>query len=136
MIKRLQLLVLTTAALATAVGIALVSAAFAIYAVLVPALGQAGAAAVVSAIAAVIVGVCALFMRMEASDGGGRSRRHEPEPGLADRLIQVAKDRPILAGGAALAAGLLALKNPQAAAGLVSAFLAGKAADRSDHRRR
>jgi uncharacterized membrane protein YuzA (DUF378 family) len=133
-IKRIQLLVLTTAALATAVGIALVSAAFAIYAVLTPMLGQAGAAAVVSAIAAVIVGIAAVLMRMEAGDTG--RRRHEPEPGLADRLMQVARDRPILAGGAALAAGLLALKNPQAAAGLVSAFLAGKAADRTDHRRR
>jgi predicted permease len=132
-IKRVQLFVLTTAALATAVGIALVSAAFAVYAVLTPLLGQAGAAAAVSAIAAGIVGIAALLMRMEAKEG---SRRREPEPNLTDRLIQVARDRPLLAGGAALAAGLLALKNPQAAAGLVSAFLAGKAADRTDNRRR
>ncbi|OYX32047.1 MAG: hypothetical protein B7Y99_09145 [Caulobacterales bacterium 32-69-10] len=135
MIKRLQLFVLTTAALATAVGIALVSGAFAVYAVLTPMLGQAGAAAAVSGIAAVIVVAAALLMRMEAKEGGG-SKRHESEATMTDRLIQVARDRPLLAGGAALAAGLIALKNPQAAAGLISAFLAGKAADRTDHRRR
>lgn len=134
MIKRLQLFILAAAALATAVGIALVATAFAIFAVLVPHVGEAGAAAVVATIAAVVVGIAALLMRFEASGGG--HHKPEPEPTLVDRVFQVARDRPILAGGAALAAGLLALKNPQAAAGLVSAFLAGKSADRPTDRRR
>jgi hypothetical protein len=133
-IKRLQLFILAAAALATAVGIALVATAFAVYAVMKPLVGEAGAAAVVAAIAAVVVGVAALLMRIEASGGG--SHRREPEPSLADRVFQIARERPLVAGGAALAAGLLALKNPQAAAGLVSAFLAGRATDHTDRRRR
>jgi hypothetical protein len=132
-IKRLQLFILAAAALATAVGIALVAAAFAVYAVMRPVVGEAGAAAVVAAVAAVVVGVAALLMRMEA---GGSQHRREPEPSLADRVFQVARERPLVAGGAALAAGLLALKNPQAAAGLVSAFLAGRATDHHTDRRR
>jgi hypothetical protein len=50
--------------------------------------------------------------------------------------VQIARERPGLAAGVALAAGLIALKNPRLVAGLTSAFLAGKAADRAEHRRR
>lgn len=135
MIKKVLLGVVAVSALATAVAIALVAAAFAIYAVLVPELGQPGAAAVVAGVAAVIVALAGLFVALRAQ-GGLHRRQPEPEPTLVDRIFQVARERPILAAGGALAAGLLALKNPQAAAGLVSAFLAGKAADKADNRRR
>ncbi len=134
MIRRILLGVVAISALATAVGIALVSGAFALYALLVPMAGEPGAAAVVAGVAALTVGLAALLLGIEAKSGAHHGR-HEPEP-FIDRIIQVARERPLLAGGAALAAGLLALRNPQAAAGLVSAFLAGKAADRTDPRRR
>jgi hypothetical protein len=131
-IKRVLFAVVAVSALATAVGTAVVASAFAVYALLVPQVGEAGAAAAVAAIAAIVVGVAGLFAALHAK--GGR-RRPEPEPSLTERLMQAARERPLLAAGGALAAGLIALKNPQAAMTLVSAFVAGKATERTDRRR-
>lgn len=131
MIRRVLFAVIALSALTSIVSIATVAGAFALYVMFRDSLGEAGAAAVVAAIAAALVAVVTLIVVIRARSSWGRPSR---EPSLTDRLMQVARDRPILAAGGALAAGLIALKNPQAAAGLVSAFLAGKSIDR-DRRR-
>lgn len=128
MIKRLVLGVIALSAVSTAVGIAMVAAAFALYAGLVPALGEPGAAAVVAGIAALLVAVVGLAAALRA-----QAHHHGPtaEPSLMDTLGGIVRERPMLAAGGALLAGLIALKNPKLAAGLASAFLAGKAADKA-----
>jgi hypothetical protein len=65
----------------------------------------------------------------------GGVRRPPPEPSLTDRLSQLARERPILAAGGALAAGLIALKNPQVIASIVGAVLAARA-DKTGRNRR
>lgn len=125
MIRRVLLAVAALCAFATAVAVAVVALAFALYALLVTELGPPGAAAVVAAAAAVLAGLGALMLTL-------RGRAPPPEPTLLDRVTQIARERPILAAGGALLAGLVALKNPKLAAGLASAFMAGKAADKSD----
>jgi hypothetical protein len=52
-----------------------------------------------------------------------------------DRILEVARQRPILAAAGALAAGIVALKNPQTVASIVTAVLATRAADKADRRR-
>lgn len=127
MIKKLVLGVIALSAVATAVGVALVSAAFAVYASLVTDLGPPGAAAAVAGIAALLVAVLGLVVALRAK---GRPHPHA-EPSLMDTIGGIARERPMLAAGGALLAGLIALKNPKLAAGLASAFLAGKAADKA-----
>ncbi len=134
MIKRIIAGVVAIFAMAAAVATTVVAAAFALYAVLKPYIGQPGASAVVALVFAIIAGVVALIMGRKAAGQGGR-RRHEPEPSRADRMVQIARERPILAGAGALAAGLIALKNPQAVASIVSAVMAARAADKADRRR-
>jgi hypothetical protein len=131
-IKRVLFAVVAVSALATAVGIVLVAGAFALFALLAPQLGEAGAAAVVAAVAAILVALAGLFAAVHAQ--GGPNHRHE-EATLTERLVQMAKDRPMLAAGAALAAGIIALRNPQAAVSLATAFMAGKASDKTERRR-
>src|SRR5947208_1682840 len=77
----------------------------------------------------------ALVMGRKAQGGGGGRRKHEPDPSPAERLMQMARERPILAAAGALAAGVVALKNPQAIASVVSAVIAARAADKVDRRR-
>jgi hypothetical protein len=126
-IKRVVLWVIAISAIAAAVGVMLVASAFALYAGLVPGLGEPGAAAVVAAVAAVFVAGAGVVAGLRAR------ARHEPpsQPSLIETLGGIARERPMLAAGGALLAGLVALKNPKLAAGLASAFLAGKAADKA-----
>jgi uncharacterized PurR-regulated membrane protein YhhQ (DUF165 family) len=130
-IKRVLLAVVAVAALTAAVATVVVAAAFALYAVLRDDMGEPGAAAVVAVVFALILAVAGLIAGLMA-----KGRRPQREPSLTERLSDFARERPLLAAGGALAAGLLALKNPQAATGLVSAFLASKAADKAGHRKR
>lgn len=104
---------------------AVVAAAFALYALLEGPLGRPGAAAVIAALAALTAAVTALIA----------TRKAEPPPmeeqGPADRLIGLAREKPILAAAAAVAAGVVALRNPKIVAAIVSAFVAGKTAGKS-----
>ena len=131
MIKKVLMGLVAASAVAVAVGIALVAAAFALYATLTPELGEAGAAAVVAGVAALIVMAAGIFAGMKAKGGGGHHRAPDPEPSLMGHVGQIAREKPMVAAGLALVAGLVALKNPKLAAGLASAFLAGKAADKA-----
>jgi hypothetical protein len=126
-IKRVVLGVIAISAIATAVGVALVAAAFALYASMVADLGPPGAAAAVAGVAALLVATLGLIVALRAQ---GRPRP-QAEPSLMDTIGNIARERPMLAAGGALLAGLIALKNPKLAAGLASAFLAGKAADKA-----
>ena len=130
MIKRILFWMITAVALATGAGVAVVAAAFALYALLKDYLGQPGAAAAVAAVAALLVIGIGLVFGLKARE------KAAPAPSLSERLLDVARERPLVAAGAALAAGIVALKNPQAVAALVSAFFAGKAADKAERRRR
>lgn len=113
------------AAIAAAAGVAVIAAAFAVFAVLAPSLGQAGAAAVVAATAALVVIVAVLIAASRAKRLRLRHEQYmaeDADPGLMFRLLELAKQRPFLAAGAAAAAGLLALKNPILVATVVKAL--------------
>ena len=110
------------AAIAAAAAVSVVAAAFALYAVLQPHLGSAGAAAVVAAVAAVIVGIAGLLAAHKAEE----KARPAPAPdgfAFAERAIEMVKERPILAVGAGLAAGVIAFRNPALAAIVAKALL-------------
>ena len=94
-------------------------------------LGRPGAAAAVALAFALIAALIGFGVAMAAK---GRVRRPPPEPSMAERISQMARERPILAAGGALAAGLIALKNPQVIASIVGAVLAARA-DKTRNRR-
>jgi hypothetical protein len=124
-IKRILLSVAMVFALGAAVATVVVALAFALFAVLDAPLGHAGAAAVVALAFALFAGVVAMIIEFQVK-GRGRAR-HAAEPSLTDRLGDIARERPLLAAGGALAAGLIALKNPQVVASIVAAVLAARA---------
>lgn len=132
MIKHVLTFFISAAVLAAAAGTAVVAGAFALYALLLPGVGAPGAAAIVAGCAALLVAAIGVWLNLK------NNPRREParEPSAIDRLTDFARERPVIAAAGALAAGLIALKNPKLAAGLASAFMAGKAADKAEKSRR
>ena len=55
-----------------------------------------------------------------------RPKKPEPDEGLIERIFTIARERPIMAVGAAIAAGILAIRNPGLIATIAAAFLDGK----------
>jgi uncharacterized membrane protein len=112
-------------ALATATMLCVVAATCALFWVLEPLVGRAGAAALLAGVLALIVAICVLIA---VSRTGHPQHHHQAHSGptdfaFVDRLIEMAKDRPLLSAGAALAAGLIAIRNPALVATIVAAFM-------------
>ena len=111
-------------ALATATVVAILAVAFALFAVLTPLITAAGAAAIVAGVFAVVVAVVALVVA-----GGSRDRRYDENHGgaadfgLVERLLEMARERPLLSVGAAIAAGVIAIRNPALVATIAAAFI-------------
>lgn len=112
------------AAVAAAAAVAVVAASFALYALLEAPLGRAGAAAIVALVFALLAIIIALVAVAMAR--GSRSKKHDSaDQGVGERLMAFARQRPIVTAGAAIAAGVIAIRNP-AVVGLVIATLLGR----------
>ena len=114
MIKKLISFVVALAAMAAAAGVLVVSAAFAAYALLRTYIGPSGASACVTLAAAIVLGVLALVMFSKTKGPNLKAKGKAPDGsgGLVERLTDLVSDRPVVAAGAAVAAGLLAWRNP------------------------
>ena len=125
MIRKVLLIVVAVAAIAAAAAVAVVAAAFALYALLSASLGPAGAAAVVAGVAALLMAIGALIALLMA-----RPPKRRETDSFAMRALDYAREKPVVAIAAAAAAGLIALRNPKLITAALTAFLAGKAADK------
>jgi predicted permease len=113
-------LIVAISAMATAAAVCVIAAAFALYALLRDQLTPAGAAAVVALLAAALAAIIALAALLKMRS---RPQTREDES-LVGRLIELARERPIIAAGAAAAAGFVLLRNPGL---LITAAMAGRA---------
>ena len=122
-VKKALGLIATAAAVAAAAAVAVVAAAFALYALAREYLTPAGASAVIAVGAAVLAAILAFVAYRQVKP---RPLRKDEE-NLTTRLIDLARERPIIAAGAAVAAGLVLLRNPGVVSSAVAAFMAGRA---------
>lgn len=125
MMERTLMALAAAAAIAAAAAVGVVALAFALYAALLPLIGPAWASCAVAGAAALVVAIAA-FLAAQKAEGGRRHHRaaaQAPEAGLIDTVVQIIKERPILSAGAAVAAGIYALRNPQLMAAVVKAFM-------------
>jgi hypothetical protein len=123
----------TAAAVVAAVSVAIVAAFFAVFALVEPTLGRAGAGAVVAGTAAFLAAIIAVIAARKME---GDKRRHQEAqaaslgPGghadLANVILNVIKDRPLLSAGAAVAVGVYALRNPALISAVVRGFMDGR----------
>jgi len=113
-------LIAAFAAIAAAAAICMVAIAFAIYAALREVVGPAWAAAAVAGIVAFIALVIALLV----------TRKVRPKPvkgdtqNLTAKLIDLARERPLVALGAVAAAATVAFKNPRILTAIIAAAFA------------
>ncbi|WP_269715207.1 hypothetical protein [Caulobacter sp. NIBR2454] len=109
-----------------------ISAGIAIYAVLEPLVGAPGAAAIVAAVFALVALIGGLVLADKAEDGRHHQNQHAaaPDANFIGRIIDLAKDKPILSAAAAIGAGVFFMRNPVLFAALAKAFMDTRAPDR------
>lgn len=124
-IRKIIIALIAGAMLAVSAGVLVVSAAFALFALLRGSVGGPGAAALTALAAAVLMAVVAFSFEAWAQSA------QKPKPGqggsgdqdLLARLIGMAQDKPVIAAGAVVGAIFLAIRNPALTAIVVKAFL-------------
>jgi hypothetical protein len=125
MLRRLLLGVIAAAAMAASASVLVVALAFALYALVEPSLGAAGASATVAGAAALLIGLMGMTIALLA-----RARRPKPRPdamgGVVERIFELVRDKPVVAIAAALGAGLMAVRNPAYLGSAIRAFLEGR----------
>lgn len=126
MMERTLMALAAAAAIAAAAAVGVVALAFALYAAMLPLVGPAWSACIVAAAAALLVALAALLAARKAE---GDHRKHaasaaaSPDPSLVDTILHLVRERPLIASGAAVAAGIYALRNPQLIAAVLRAFM-------------
>lgn len=106
-------------AIATAASVVVVALAFALFALVQPMLGDAGASAVVAgafALVAAIIGFSAMPRRRRRRPGTGSPA------GVAEDLMDLVRDKPVASAGVALAAAIMAMRNPRVIGEIARAF--------------
>jgi hypothetical protein len=79
---------------------------------------------VVAGSAALLIGFLGLVMAM-AARGPRRRRDREPET-MVDRVVEFIRDKPVTTIAAAIATGLLAVRNPKYLGAAFRAFVEGR----------
>lgn len=126
-LKKVLSLAAAAAAMAAAAGVLVVALAYALFAAARDLMGfsPAASAAVVAGAAALLLVIGALIAAVAA--GAGPRKR---EPSLAEKAKDFVRERPIVAAVAALAAGVVAIRNPSVIAAVVLSFLEGKSSSK------
>ncbi|MEO8114951.1 MAG: hypothetical protein ABI655_11245, partial [Phenylobacterium sp.] len=86
-------------------------------------IGPAGGAAVVAGAAALLALILAIVLTRKAVPKKPKAE----DQTLVTRIVELARERPIVAAAAAVAAGIVLARNPKVLTTLISAFVAGRA---------
>lgn len=123
MLERTLAAVAGVITLAALIFVAVAAAAIAIFALLEPAVTAAGAAAIVAGIFGLIAALAIAFVATRNDKPRDRDGDGIPDLGMVERLIDMAKDRPILSLAALVAGGVILFRNPAMVATIAAAFL-------------
>jgi hypothetical protein len=124
-VRRVVFAVAALAAIAAAAGVLVVSASFAVYQALRQVLTPAEAGAAIALAAAILCGVCAVIFaaQIKLPKPNRRPVRGAVRANPIDQIVEMARERPFVAAGAAAAAGLLAFANPALVTAVMRAFI-------------
>jgi hypothetical protein len=117
--RRLLFLLAGATALAVSAGVFVVALAYALFALVKPYVGAAGAAAVVAGAAAVFIAIVGLVL----ANLGKPPKRKPGEPdSVVDAVVDFVRSKPVTAIVGAIGAGLLAVRNPKYLGAAIGAF--------------
>ena len=131
MMERTLMALAAGAAVAAAAAVGVFSAFFALFAFIEPFVGTAGAAAIISGASAVAVGLAGFIAARRAGGNRKMTAAAAPDASLVEMILNLVRDKPLLSAGAAVAAGVYALRNPQLIAAVIRAFMDKPPADRA-----
>ena len=126
MIGRALAGVVALATLCAAVTVAVIAAALALFWALTPSVTEAGAAAIVAGLFALIVAIVIAVVVSNTGKSHHHDARHHEQHAdfdIVGKVFEMAREKPLWAAGAAVAAGLLAIRNPALVATIVAAFM-------------
>lgn len=123
MINRALALAACIGAIIAAAGAAVVALCFTLYALLRDQITPAGASAAVVALCALLAAIAAFVAYRNVQLPKSRARtRGLPPPTLAEQILDIVRERPLVTAGAALAASLAAFANPAIVTAVLRAF--------------
>lgn len=126
MIEKAYLGLIGLVVLCATASLGVAAGGYAIFELLRPAFGPAGAAGLLSLAVLLLL---AIILGLLALRGRRGSRATESSAGA--KLIQLAREKPLLAAGAIVLAGVVIARNPRLVATAISAFMAGQTTKRS-----
>lgn len=131
--RRLLLAMVAAVTMVACVGVILTSLAVALFALVEPFVGAAGAGSIVALAAALPAAILAALLWVRASGGLSAPQAQRPREGqsagVGARLYALIKERPILSGSVAVGIGLVALLQPRYVGAAARAFLDGRASE-------
>jgi hypothetical protein len=109
--------------LAAVILVTIFATAYAIYAGLEGPLGKAGAAAIVAGIFGLLAGGALAFVALREKGPKDRDGDGQPDYTFVERVLEMAKERPLLSVAALVAGGVILFRNPAMVATIAAAFL-------------
>ncbi len=121
--RRIVFLLAAAVMLAVSAGVIVIALAYTVFALARPYVGPAGASACVAGAAALLIGLIGVVLMLM----GRRPKRKTPEPdNIPERVMDFIRTKPITAIGGAVAAGILAIRNPSYLGSAIRAFVEGR----------
>jgi membrane protease YdiL (CAAX protease family) len=120
--RRLISMIAAIAAIAAAAIVCVIALSFALYAALRDPIGPAWAAAAVAGAFALVALILAFLLTRKAKPKPVKG----DEQNLTSRLIELARERPLVAAGAMAAAVAVVIRNPRILTAVASAALASR----------
>jgi hypothetical protein len=124
-LRRLILALAAATAFAASAAVCIVALAFALYALVEPYVGRAGAAAIVAGSAALLLAIGGLSIGLAAGRKRPKIAAGTP-PKAVERVFAFVRQKPVVAMAAALGAGFMAVRNPRYLGALVRSFIEGR----------
>jgi hypothetical protein len=131
--RRILFLLAGATMLSVSAGVIVIALAYALFALVKPYWGPAGASASVAGAAALLIGLIGLTFALM----GRRPRKKksaEPES-VTERVVEFVKSKPITSIAGAIAAGVLAIRNPSYLGSAIRSFVEGREAPRRERRK-
>jgi hypothetical protein len=120
LIKRIAFMAAAAAAFAAAAGVCVVAVAYAVFAICRDYLSPAGSAAVVAAAFAILLALAGVILSIKSRP------KPVPEQSPVERVVDLARQKPLMAAAVAVAGAVIAVRNPAMVATIVMGLLAPK----------
>jgi hypothetical protein len=120
--RKLIAMMAAIAAIVAAAVVVVVALSFALYAALRDAVGPAWAAAAVAGVFALVAAILAFALTRKARPKPPKG----DEQNLTGRLVELARERPLVAAGAMAAAVAVVIRNPRVLTAVATAVLASR----------